>query len=238
MIKRLLDILLSLTALAALSPLLIAVSAIIVIESPGAPIYKSVRIGKNWKKFTFYKFRSMKKWSDKELDALKSRNAYLCVKEELETDLYPAELKDVMLYSDNYKVNEFDYLTEVSKDKNCSFIKVDKDPRITHFGRFIRKTSIDELPQLFNILLGQMSFVGNRPLSIAESELLTTDKYAERFACAAGLTGLWQIQKNKDSMSPDLRRDLDVEYARNESVAYDTKLFFLTIKKLFERDNV
>ena len=236
--KRALDIIFSLPAIIILLPLMLVISLAIVLESPGAPIYTSTRIGKNWKKFKFYKFRSMRPKSDNELENMKNRNTYLNIYTEPEDINLPERLKDVILYSDNYKISEFHYLKEVAKEKNAYFIKVEKDPRITKLGHILRKTSLDELPQLFNILKGDMSFVGNRPLSVAEAELLTTNSFAKRFACSAGLTGLWQMQPGKEDMTPSKRRALDNEYAEKESIAFDLKIIWGTVKKMLKLNNV
>ena len=115
MIKRAFDIIVSLTMLIILSPVMIIIPIIIVLESPGAPIYSSWRVGRNWKKFKFYKFRSMKKASDKDLSKLANRNSYLDVVVDTENVHLPMRLTDVYLYGDNYKVSEYAYLSENAK---------------------------------------------------------------------------------------------------------------------------
>lgn len=236
--KRALDIFFSLSALIVLSPLMLLIALLIVCGSKGPAIYTSVRIGQNCKKIKFYKFRSMRPKSDSELDNLKNRNTYLDAYVYPESIHLPARLNNVYLYSDNYKVSEYNYLYETTKELNSCFIKVENDPRITKLGKVLRATSLDELPQLITILKGDMSFVGNRPLSMAEAELLTTDAYAKRFDCPAGLTGLWQIQRDKDNMTPDVRRNFDIEYAENQSLLLDLKIVLATIKKVVSRTNV
>lgn len=220
-----------------LSPVFLAIALAIVIESPGPAIYTSSRIGQNWRRFTFYKFRSMRQNTDIDIDKLKRENNYIDFTDEDDQMRVPRNCDPVMLYSDNYRVNENDYLTEMAKEAEISFVKLENDPRITKVGKFLRKTSIDELPQLWNVLKGDMSLVGNRPLPEYEAELLTTDKYGERFNCSSGLTGLWQIQPDKDNISPDQRKALDVEYARNACFKYDVKLFFATVKKVLSLSN-
>ena len=107
------------------------------------------------------------------------------------------------------------------------------------FGHFLRKSSIDELPQLFNILKGDMSFVGNRPLPIYEAEQLTTDDWSQRFNAPAGLTGLWQVTKRgKSDMSEDERKQLDNTYAKNHSFWGDISLILKTFPALAQKENV
>ncbi len=119
------------------------------------------------------------------------------------------------------------------------FFKIKDDPRITRFGQFIRNTSLDEIPQLINVLLGDMSLVGNRPLPLYEAEKLTKDQIAWRFLAPAGITGLWQITKRgKDNMSEDERIALDMEYAMKNSFWLDMKILFSTIPALLQKEKV
>lgn len=124
-------------------------------------------------------------------------------------------------------------------DGNAMFIKINNDPRVTRVGRFIRKTSIDELPQLINILKGDMSIVGNRPLPLYEAEMLTRDVWAKRFLAPAGLTGLWQVTKRgKDNMDQEERIGLDVAYAENHSFWYDIKIILKTPFAIIQEEDV
>jgi lipopolysaccharide/colanic/teichoic acid biosynthesis glycosyltransferase len=120
-----------------------------------------------------------------------------------------------------------------------TFIKFNNDPRVTRVGKFIRNKSIDELPQLFNVLKGDMSIVGNRPLPLYEAEKITTDKYSQRFFAPAGITGLWQVNKRgKGKMSEEERIELDNDYARNFSFFRDIKIILKTIPALLQKENV
>lgn len=119
------------------------------------------------------------------------------------------------------------------------FFKISNDPRITKVGSFLRNSSLDELPQLLNVFLGDMSLVGNRPLPLYEAATLTTDDYAARFLAPAGITGLWQVKKrgNKE-MSVEERISLDVDYASKCNFATDLWIIANTPSALLQKENV
>lgn len=180
--KRLLDILLSLTILIVLSPLLL-VLCILVRSKLGSPIFfKQERPGLHEKIFTMYKFRTM---TDK-------RDA--------EGNLLP-----------------------------------DKD-RLTKFGKLLRATSLDELPEFFNILKGDMSFIGPRPLLVSYLPYYTETE-ALRHTVRPGLTGLAQVS-GRNFLDWDRRLTKDVEYVKGLSFQMDLKVLFLTVKVVFDRSDV
>jgi len=120
-----------------------------------------------------------------------------------------------------------------------AFFKMQNDPRVTRIGRFIRRTSLDELPQLINVLKGEMSIVGNRPLPLREAETLTSEEWSERFLAPAGITGMWQTSgSNKDTMDTDSRIALDITYARDYSPMMDLKILFKTFGAMKQDGNV
>jgi lipopolysaccharide/colanic/teichoic acid biosynthesis glycosyltransferase len=138
------------------------------------------------------------------------------------------------------RINELEHLNQYqSKDGLPVFVKINNDPRVTKVGKFLRKTSIDEIPQLINVLKGDMSLVGNRPLPLYEASSLTTNDCVERFMAPAGITGLWQIMKRgKDQMSAEERISLDISYARRANVAYDFWIMAKTSTVFFQKSNV
>lgn len=150
-------------------------------------------------------------------------------------------LKFRSMYPDaDRRLRELQHLNQYSTTEGgVTFVKLKNDPRITRVGRFIRKFSIDELPQLINIIRGDMSLVGNRPLPLYEAQQLTKDTFAERFLAPAGLTGLWQVTKRgKDDMSVQERMNLDITYAKRYSLAMDLKIFFKTFGAFVQSENV
>ncbi|MBV8253776.1 MAG: sugar transferase [Chitinophaga sp.] len=138
------------------------------------------------------------------------------------------------------KLQQLQHLNQYSKNEGGAvFYKVSNDPRITKLGAFLRNSSIDELPQLVNVILGDMSLVGNRPLPLYEAATLTTDDWSQRFNAPAGITGLWQISKrgNKD-MSAEERIGLDINYANKHSFGYDMWIMMNTPFALVQKENV
>lgn len=119
------------------------------------------------------------------------------------------------------------------------FIKFSHDPRVTRVGRFIRKYSLDELPQLINVLRGEMSLVGNRPLPLYEAEMLTRDEWSTRFLAPAGITGLWQVTKRGHAdMSAEERIELDITYARSHSLWTDLNIILRTFGAVVQQEEV
>ena len=252
--KRIFDVLISVSAIIVLMPFLFFIALLIRIESPGPIIYKSKRVGSNYKVFDFYKFRSMYRDADKRLKDFLRLNQYKDVDPVfydssndiahipiLESDSYDnLNISDNSYISDDEVISEEEFLKEKNKRRQNNFVKLENDPRITKIGRFIRKYSIDEIPQLINILKGEMSIVGNRPLPLYEAEQLTSDKYIDRFLGPAGLTGLWQVEKRGDSgrLSPEERKQLDIYYAKNFNFWMDLKIVIKTFSSFVQKENV
>ena len=247
--KRMFDIIFSALALIILFPFLIVIAALIRVESEGPVIYISKRVGSNYRIFNFYKFRSMYKDADKRLKDYLSLNQYNDVdlsafNIEDDTARIPLNIsvnqETSLYYSDDDVISEEDFIRDKKSKQKNNFLKFENDPRITKMGHFIRKFSIDELPQLVNIIRGDMSIVGNRPLPMYEAEQLTTDQYIDRFIGPAGLTGLWQVQKRGDSgkLSPEERKQLDIFYSSNYNFWMDIKIIFKTLTAFVQKENV
>jgi len=144
------------------------------------------------------------------------------------------------------KVNadkELDKLSELNQyaanGGSSAFVKIKNDPRVTKLGALLRNTSLDELPQLLNVLKGDMSLVGNRPLPLYEAQELTSDEWALRFLGPAGITGLWQVTKRgRSEMSDEERRRLDNDYATDFSFWMDLRILMKTVPALFQKEAV
>ena len=254
--KRLFDIAVASTVLIIAAPFLLILMLAIRLESKGKVYFTSKRVGR--KVFDFYKLRSMRTGADKELKKLavtmnqyNQQGANDVIRFDLPcprcSQLPEGQSCSPVMYVDNHAICDDWYnqqKTELSK-KKAAFVKIVNDPRITRVGRFIRNTSIDELPQLINVIKGDMSIVGNRPLPVYEAEMLTEDNLSKRFLAPAGITGLWQVElRGKGgNMSEQERMRLDNEYADhfrdgNYSFWYDMKLILRTIPALLQKSTV
>ena len=189
--KRLLDIVGSLVGMVILGIATIFVAPAIKLDSSGPVFFGQTRVGKNGRKFTFYKFRSMYKDAEERKKALMASN----------------EMKGLMF-------------------------KMEDDPRITKVGKFIRRTSIDELPQFWNVLRGDMSLVGTRPPTVDEFERYEA-KHKCRLSMTPGLTGLWQISGRSDIKDFDEVVKLDMQYIDNWTIWEDIKILVLTVWVVF-----
>ena len=263
--KRLFDIIFSFLGIIILSPVFIITAIAIRLESKGPVIFKSKRVGTNYTVFNFLKFRSMYADAEQRLKEVtkEAGNQYAEKPEENKDQqtVITAPLGDeaemmmmdmgmesgmmisddeVMLVGDDYVVAESDFNKEKEEEVNNAFVKIENDPRVTKVGKFIRKYSIDELPQLFNILKGDMSIVGNRPLPLYEAEKLTIDSSIDRFMAPAGLTGLWQVEERGKGgmMSAEERKQLDIIYGQTYCFTLDMKIIFRTLTAFIQKENV
>lgn len=248
--KRIFDTLFAAAVLICLAPLFLLLAILIKLESKGPVFYYSYRVGTGYRIFKFWKFRSMRQDADQLLASMKGLNQYQPVAVE-QSERITFSLCDTCLASGTScqqqlidskgeLICEREHKLIKKAEEGAAFVKITNDPRITRVGKFIRNTSIDELPQFFNVLRGDMSIVGNRPLPLYEAEKITTDQFAARFIAPAGITGLWQVSKRGKGgdMSEEERKMLDVEYANNYSFLNDIRIVLKTIPALFQKENV
>jgi len=265
--KRLFDVFFALIALILTSPIFILTAIAIRLESKGPIIFKSKRVGANYTIFNFLKFRSMYQDAENRLKevAKEAGNQYAEMSKQEENPVEepantPANLSsdinmmmsigdntdmmisddEVMLVGDDFVISETDFSKEKKQEIENAFVKIENDPRVTKVGKFIRKYSIDELPQLINILKGDMSVVGNRPLPLYEAEKLTIDTSIDRFMAPAGLTGLWQVEERGKGgmMSAEERKQLDIKYGQTYNFVLDMKILFRTFFAFVQKENV
>ena len=183
-VKRLADILISLTVLILLTIPMLIISLIIRLESHGSALFRQRRIGLDGKEFTIYKFRTM-------------------------------------------------YLTAPSDTATGDL--ADAQSHITRVGSFLRKTSLDELPQLINIIRGDMSLIGPRPLIVSEDEIHILRRNAGVYSIRPGITG-WAQVNGRDCVDSETKVALDIEYLRNFSLAMDLKIIFKTLAVVLSGD--
>lgn len=202
--KILFDRALALMLIIVLSPLIALVSLIIRLDSKGNVIFRREQVGENGKRFTLYKFRTMQK----------NNNDY--------------KYKSYLI---RYILEDAPY---TRKENGQGVYKVIDDPRVTRFGAVLRKSNIDELPQLFNILKGDMSFIGPRP-DIPFAVNMYHDWHLQRLKIKPGISGLWQVSQRKECSFKEMV-NLDIEYINKQSLLLDTKIFFKTILLILKMD--
>lgn len=217
-VKRVFDALAAALLLVLLAPLLLLIALAVRLDSKGPALYKQERVGANrktengsvvWETNTFllYKFRSMVHNAD--------------------PTLHQAHIKAFVAGRVEVAVEGAALGTGLDTALDSARFKLGADPRVTRVGKLLRRTSLDELPQLFNVLVGEMSLVGPRPVptyEVAEYE----EWHHARLLAQPGITGLWQV-KGRGNVTFDEMVRLDIEYIRRQSLWLDLELLCLTI---------
>jgi exopolysaccharide biosynthesis polyprenyl glycosylphosphotransferase len=181
-------------AFIAILPIVIAMMIVVRLDSPGSPLFRQTRVGRNGKEFTVYKMRTMRADAESLLDSLREQN----------------EAADGLLF------------------------KIRDDPRVTRVGRYLRKWSLDELPQLWNVVRGDMALVGPRPPLPGEVAQYGAE-VARRLLVRPGITGLWQVS-GRSNLSWDDSVRLDLYYVENWSLALDAMIVWKTIFAIFRKE--
>ncbi|MHA1268001.1 MAG: sugar transferase [Candidatus Helarchaeota archaeon] len=187
-LKRLLDIIVSVTFIIILLPLFGIIALLVYISSGKPVIFKQARLGKNGVPFRIYKFRTM--------------------------------------YNNAPDI----------RNPDGSAYNAEDDPRVTPIGKILRKSSLDELPQLFNVLKGEMSLVGPRPDQVDQIRFYT-DKEKQKLRMKPGITGLAQIS-GRNRIPWEKRKQLDLDYIENFSIVLDLKILLKTIVYIFRQKDV
>lgn len=189
-LKRAMDLAMAFTVLTFLSPVLLGIYALLKIFDPGPALFSQLRVGRDGRTFTVYKFRTMR------IDA--------------------QERLDHLLATDPKAAAEW-----------AEFQKLKRDPRVTMLGRILRKSSLDELPQLLNIVRGEMSVIGPRPVTSGEVHRYGAD-YPYYTAVRPGVLGLWQV-KGRNKLTYPERIAYDVQYVKTWSIWQDIKILFMAV---------
>lgn len=218
--KRSLDIVVSFTMLILLSPLLLFLVVLVKLTSPGPAIFKQTRVGLNLRNKT-KSDRRQEQIDLLELDLSSDRR------------VSGSDRRDETGYGMPFTLYKFRTMT-VDAEKNGAQFAVQGDPRVTRLGRFMRKTRLDELPQLWNVLKGEMTLVGPRPERPEFIEGLSKEipNYINRLGLKPGLTGVAQIVNGYDNNIEGFRRkvSLDLMYLQNCCFWNDMKILFRTIR--------
>jgi len=186
------------------SPLLALIAIGVRFDSPGGALFRQERVGKDGRNFIAYKFRTMFINND-------------------DQD-YKAYLRKYILENAPYQLDQH----------GQAVYKVVNDPRVTRFGTLLRKTNLDELPQLFNVLKGEMSFIGPRP-DIPFAVDIYQAWHHKRLSVTPGITGLWQVNGRRNLPFDDMVR-LDIEYIERQSPLLDVKILLRTMRTVLMGD--
>jgi lipopolysaccharide/colanic/teichoic acid biosynthesis glycosyltransferase len=184
-VKRAIDIVVALLGLLLATPLLLVLALLVAASSPGAPVFRQRRAGRDGREFRMWKFRTM---------------------------VAGAERLRPLLVADS---------------RDADWLDLEHDPRVTAVGRLLRRTSLDELPQLLNVLRGEMSLVGPRPLPL-EEHARVPDWAAARSAVRPGVTGLWQV-RGRAALGFTAMLELDCEYVSSASLRLDLTILARTV---------
>lgn len=197
-IKRIIDFIGAVIGLLLFSPLMVIAAFLIKLTSRGSVLFRQTRLGYQGKLFTFIKFRTMSVDCDESIHK---------------------EYVKKLIQGKNQEVN--------LGSEGKPLYKIEKDPRVTPLGHFLRKSSLDELPQLFNVLLGSMSLVGPRPPITYEVEEYQSWHKRRILEVKPGITGLWQVYGRSSTTFDEMVR-LDLQYVRKKSLLLDLKILFKT----------
>jgi lipopolysaccharide/colanic/teichoic acid biosynthesis glycosyltransferase len=216
--KRILDVVLAILSLIVLIPLLLLIGILIKLDSSGPVFFVQERIGARRR---LYQGKTI--WEICKFSCYKYRTMYTDIDEDLHRDFMEAYIS-----GDEAKMAEL----QPDQEAATSF-KLTGDPRVTRMGKFLRQTSLDELPQLWNVLKGEMSLVGPRPPIPYEVEMYEP-KDIRRLAAMPGITGLWQVSGRCDISFEEMVR-LDVKYIEKQSLWLDIKILLLTLPAVLSK---
>jgi lipopolysaccharide/colanic/teichoic acid biosynthesis glycosyltransferase len=203
--KRVIDVVFSIILLIILSPALAVIALLIKLDSSGPVIFAQERVGSR-RRATPEGYQ----WEIRRFCIYKFRTMYHNADQSLHQE-------HIRAYTQG----------QVKPSEETKSTKLTNDPRITRVGRTLRRTSLDELPQLLNVIKGDMSLVGPRPVPTYEFAGYE-EKHRERMNALPGITGLWQI-KGRGTVSFEEQIDMDIDYTRHQSLWLDTKLLLLTL---------
>jgi lipopolysaccharide/colanic/teichoic acid biosynthesis glycosyltransferase len=218
--KRAADFALSLAAIVILTPLLLLLWLLVRSTSSGPALFRQERLGRDKHPFTLLKLRTMYSDNDDRI-----HRDYV-------TGMLAADGANGANGANGAASAGADGATRATGATGATgLFKLEADPRVTRLGGWLRRSSLDELPQLINVLKGEMSLVGPRPVLSWEADLFG-EPYQRRFAVKPGMTGLWQVSgRNRLSMREAL--ELDVEYVTRRSFIFDLLILFRTVPALF-----